>query len=148
MSCEEMKILISGLVDGEIDGEEKKMVEDHIVGCDDCRDEYSRLLRLKEVTNEMKYFDLPDRLWAQYWEGIYRRLERGTGWVLFSLGAIILMAYGAWHFLNDFLFDTSVSAVIRFGLAALVLGLIIILVSIIRERLFARKHDRYDEVEL
>lgn len=148
MSCEDMKILISGLIDGELDSSQKKTIEDHIVSCHVCRSEYSKLMKIKEATNSMKYFDLPDRLWDGYWHGIYRRLERGTGWILLSIGALILVAFGLWRLLNDFFLDPAVSIILRAGVGALLLGLLIILISIIRERLFARKHDRYDEVQI
>jgi predicted anti-sigma-YlaC factor YlaD len=148
MKCDEMKILLSGLVDGELDPGQKKTAEDHIVSCPDCREEYARLKRLKEVTDDMRYFDLPDRLWAGYWNNIYRRIERGFGWILISIGAMAVIAFAAWKLLNDFFLDPTVSVVLRLGFAAVILGLIILLISIIRERLFSKKHDRYDEVKI
>lgn len=148
MSCEEIKILISGMIDGELDPREKQKVSDHLVSCNDCREEYAKLNKLKEVTDDMKYFDLPDRLWAGYWHGIYNRIERGIGWIFLSLGAILIMAFAAWRFLQDFLLDNAVPFYVKLGVSALVLGLIILLVSIARERLFSKKHDRYDKVEI
>ena len=148
MSCDEMKIMLSGLVDDELDGQQKKIVEDHIVSCENCRNEYSRLLKLKEVTNDMRHYDLPDRLMAGYWQDIYRRTERGLGWFLFSAGAVLLILFGAWQIFNNFFLDPTVSILLKAGVGILLIGLIILLVSIIRERLFSRKHDRYDEVEL
>ncbi len=148
MSCDEMKILLSGLADNELDGQQKKDVEDHVVGCDSCRHEYSRLLKLKEVTSDMKYFDIPERLMEGYWQRIYRRVEWGLGWLFLSAGIIIMIAFAVWELMNGFFLDPTVPLFLKAGLALLLGGLIILLVSIIRERLFARKHDRYDEVEL
>jgi predicted anti-sigma-YlaC factor YlaD len=148
MKCDEMKILLSGLIDGELNPGQKKTAEDHIVSCPECRAEHARLKKLKEVTDDMKYFDLPDRLWAGYWHNIYRRIERGVGWILISIGSISVLAFAAWRFLNDFFLDQDISIVLRFGIGAATLGLIILLISIIKERLFSRKHDRYDEVDI
>ena len=148
MNCDEIKILLSGMVDGELDSDEKKKVSDHLVSCDACREEYAKLLKLKEVTDDMKYFDLPDRLWAGYWHGIYNRLERGIGWILLSVGVILILAFAAWNFLQGFLLDESVPFYLKIGVSGLILGVIVLLVSIIRERLFSKKHDRYDEVEI
>jgi len=148
MKCEDIRILLSGMVDGELESSEKQAVSKHLVSCDACREEYARLKRLKEVTDDMKYFDLPDRLWAGYWHGIYNRLERGVGWILFSIGAILILAFAAWRFLQGFLLDVTIPLYVKLGVSALVLGLIVLLVSIIRERLFSKKHDRYDEVEI
>ncbi len=148
MKCDEMKIFLSGLVDGELDIGQKEIAEDHIVSCDNCREEYSRLLKLKEVTSDMKHYDLPDRLMAGYWQGIYRRTERGFGWIFLSIGAILLITFAAWQLLNGFFLDPTVPVFFKAGLGFLLSGLIILLISIIRERLFSKKHDRYDEVEL
>ncbi len=148
MNCEQAKILLSGLVDGELNLEDKKIVSDHIASCPDCRREYARLKKLKEVTDDMKYFDLPDKLWAGYWREIYNQVERGIGWIFLSIGAIILLAFAAWQILNNFFLDSTQSLYLKLGIGLLLLGLIILLISIIRERLFSRKHDRYDEVEI
>ena len=148
MNCDEIRILLSALVDNDLFPEEKKMVAEHLVDCAECRKEYSRLMKLKEVTEDMKYFDLPDRLRAGYWHGIYNRIERGAGWIFLSIGVIILLAIGAWELLQNFYLNPTVPIILRVGLAALLLGLIILLVSLIRERLFSRTHDRYEEVEL
>ena len=148
MNCDQIRILLSGMIDGELESGEKKMVSDHLVTCDACREEYARLRKLKEVTDDMKYFDLPDRLWAGYWHGIYNRLERGIGWILLSIGAILVLAFAAWHFIQGFLLDAAIPFYVKAGVCALILGLIVLLVSIIRERLFSRKHDRYDEVQI
>jgi len=148
MKCEEAKILLSGLLDGELNIEEKDAITEHLEKCSDCLNEYSRLLKLKEVTNDMKYFDLPDKLWAGYWKGIYNKIERGLGWIFLSIGAIVLLAFGAFEITRDFFLDSKPPLLLKIGVTAVILGLIIMLISIIRERIFSRAHDRYEEVEI
>jgi len=148
MSCDEMKILISGMIDGELEPNEKKTISDHLTSCAGCRDEFGKLNKLNEVTDDMKYFDLPDRLLAGYWHGIYNKIERGIGWMFLSIGAIILLIYGGWILFEKFFNDPTISLTAKIGIGAAIIGLIILLVSIIRERIFSKKHDRYDEVEI
>ena len=81
-----------------------------------------------------------------YWANVYNRLERGVGWLLFSVGAIILLAYGAWHFVQDFVLDSSIPLLVRAGVCAATLGAIVLLVSVFRERLFIRSKERYKEI--
>jgi len=95
----------------------------------------------------MKFTDLSDELWAGYWKGIYRRVERGAGWIFLSIGAIILLAFGVFQFFKEFFTDPSVSLIVKMGAGAFSLGIIILLVSIIRERLFLFRTERYREVE-
>ena len=148
MKCDEIRMFLSALVDNELDSEQKRIVADHLATCDDCRKEYAKLRKLKEVTDDMQFFDLPDKLWAGYWHGIYNRIERGIGWVFLSLGAIILLAFGAWELFQNFFLSSEPPLLLKFGVGALLLGLIVLLVSIIRERIFSRTHDRYEEVEI
>jgi hypothetical protein len=110
-------------------------------------EEYRSFKEIKEVTDTIMFKDLPDSYWEGYWHGIYNRLERGIGWIFLSIGAIILLAFGAYHVLIDFFMSETVSLLVKVGVAIGGLGLIFLLVSIIREVLFARKHERYKEVK-
>jgi predicted anti-sigma-YlaC factor YlaD len=148
MNCDEIKILLSALLDGELSIEEKKMVTEHLANCDNCREEYVKMKKLKEVTDTMKYLDLPDRLMAGYWQEIYNRIERGFGWIFLSLGAIILLGFGTWELLNNFFLDSRPPLVLKIGLGTFLIGIIVMVVSVLRERLYSRAHDRYEEVDL
>jgi predicted anti-sigma-YlaC factor YlaD len=147
MRCEKIRPYLSAYLDGEIDPAARSEVEKHLAECDSCRKEYQSFVKLKEVTDRMRFADLSDDLWAGYWKGIYRRIERGAGWIFLSLGAIILLALGAYQFLKEFLGDPNISLIAKIGVSTCVFGAIILLVSIIRERLFLYKTERYKEVE-
>jgi len=147
MKCQETIILISGKLDGELTRKQEQELDLHIQTCEVCRSEYDDLLKLREVTSNMRFTDLPDRYWAGYWNDIYNRLERGLGWIFVSIGAIIILGFGAWEFFDKFLLDTNNSLLLRFGVSAGIMGVIFLLVSVLREKLFARKHERYKEVE-
>ena len=95
----------------------------------------------------MKFADLTEEMWAGYWKGVYRRIERGTGWIFASIGAIILLAFGVFQFFKEFFVDPHVHTVVKVGVSVLAFGIIILLVSIIRERVFAHKRERYKEIE-
>jgi predicted anti-sigma-YlaC factor YlaD len=147
MKCEEIRPWLMAFLDGEIEQREKSEVEKHLVECESCRREYESFARLKEVTNTMRFADLSDQLWAGYWKGVYQRVERGAGWILLSIGAIILLAFGAYQFFRELLTDPAVSLVVKVGVSTCAFGAIVLLVSIIRERLFLFKTERYKEVE-
>jgi len=147
MNCQQAIIYLSGKLDGELTPEQERELDLHLQNCPVCSKEYQELLKIKEVTSDMRFTDLPDRFWAGYWNGIYNRLERGIGWILLSIGAIIVLAFGGWELLNNFFLDENTSFVLRLGVGAGLLGVITLLISVLRERLFARKHERYEEVE-
>lgn len=147
MNCEEIQKLMMGYLDGEISEEEKNLVEKHLVQCKKCRDEYDSFSQLKEVTDKMKFADLKEDIWAGYWKGVYRRIERGAGWLFLSIGAIILLALGVFQFFKDLFLDPSISFIVKIGVSVLAFGIIVLLVSIGRERIFASKKERYGEIE-
>ena len=147
MKCEEIKPHLMAYLDGEIKHQKKTEIEKHLSECESCRKEYQSFVKLKEVTDKMKLADLSDQLWAGYWKGIYRRIERGAGWIFLSIGAIILLSFGVYQFFKEFFTDPSISLIVKVGVSTLSLGIIILLVSIIRERLFLFKTERYREVE-
>lgn len=147
MGCEKFEFLISGLLDGELDAAEEQLLKEHLLVCDSCRKKHEELLRLKEVTDSVRFKDLPEEIWAGYWKSIYSRIERGLGWILLSVGAVILIAFGFYEFLSQLFADPEVSLLVKIGVSALGLGVIILLVSITRERIFAYRRDRYREVQ-
>jgi len=73
-------------------------------------------------------------------------LERGTGWILTSIGAIILLFYGAWRWLQGLIRDPHLALIVKVGILVLAGGLIILLISVIREKVFTHKKERYKEV--
>ncbi|HEQ99785.1 MAG TPA: hypothetical protein ENO22_10645 [candidate division Zixibacteria bacterium] len=147
MSDNRKKELLMKVVDELATGDEKREFAELMKADSALEEEYRSFKEIKEVTDTIMFKDLPDSYWEGYWQGIYNRLERGIGWIFFSIGAIILLAFGAYHFLIDFFMSETIALLVKIGVAVGGLGLIILLVSIIREVLYARKHERYKEVK-
>lgn len=149
MNCEEIRPLLSGYVDGELTPDEEERLKRHLSHCMECRDELQVMRDIEGVTEAMKQEQgtLPDMFWDQYWLSVYNRLERGVGWVLLSLGASLLAAFALWHFATAFLIAPEVPLVVRVGTGLSVLGLAVLTVSIVRERVRAWTHDPYKEVK-
>ena len=72
----------------------------------------------------------------------------GIGWMLFSIGAIILLCFGMYEIFAELYADPAAPLWLKIGLTTLCGGAIFLLVSFARERLFAFKRDRYREVDL
>ncbi len=142
----DLRKLLAGYVDGELTDEERAAFEKELQSSAELRAELEEFQKLKEVTGMVRYADLPDEVWESYWQSLYRRLERGIGWILLSIGAILLLGFGLYHGLHDLYIAPEVSIWIKIGVTALGGGVIFLLVSFARERLFAYKRDRYREV--
>ncbi len=138
--------MLAGYVDGELSDEERQAFEAALAQDPELRAELEEFKRLQEVTGVMQYADLPDEVWDNYWQSIYRKTERGFGWILLSLGAIILLCFGLYEVMRELYVDSQIPLWVKIGVTAGGVGFIILLVSYIRERLFAYNRTRYKEV--
>lgn len=86
-------------------------------------------------------------VWEVYWASVYNRLERRMGWILLSIGAMILLFFGGYKAIEGIIQDTTIPIILKAGILALLAGVVVLLVSLIRERFFVRKRERYKEVE-
>ncbi len=140
------RLLMSGL-DGELPAEQREELE-RLLGSDAAaRAEWERLVLLKEVTETMKLRQPPDKVWNEYWESVYVRLERGIGWILASLGAIVLISYGLWMAAQELIADTEMPLYVKGAILATTVGVVVLFVSVLREKLFVGRRERYKDVE-
>ena len=93
---ERSRRLMMAALDGEISPEEQRELDRVLETDSEFREEWERMSRVKEVTSTMVMREPPEEVWEEYWTSVYNRTERGIGWVLFSLGSIVLLGYGAW----------------------------------------------------
>ena len=145
MSCEEFEPMVTGYLDGELAGDQRDRLERHLESCKNCKRELAELTTLKESLTMIKFKEPPDEELERYWRSVYNRLERGVGWILFSIGAIILLCYGAFRLLEGVIKDPTIALVLKVGVVALVFGVVILFVSLLRERLTVRKVDKYSK---
>jgi hypothetical protein len=147
MTCEEMSLKVMALLDGELDENQKGEVEGHLAACEKCSADYASLNSVKEVTGKMKYKKLPEFYWDDYWKHIYNRIERGLSWLLLSIGAIIMLCFLGWEFLDVLIADRKMNPILKVGIFIFTTGIIILIVSILREKLMVRRVDKYKEIE-
>ena len=146
MACAEYKDLLMGYLDNELANGQREQLERHLAECKDCWEELEEFKKLKTITDDMDLAEPEDKLWDDYWGGIYNRIERGIGWILFSIAAIVLLMYGGFCAIEEMVKDPTVSIVLKVGLLVLIAGLAVLFVSVLRERLYFRKKDRYKDV--
>jgi hypothetical protein len=145
MKDEEIQQLMMKVVDGVASPEEEQAITDSIRGSDKWESELRAFKKIKEVTENMRFKELPDSYWPGYWKDIYRRTERALAWILMSIGLMVVLGFSAYMGLSQFYSDPGIGIVMKVGVSLAISGGIIMLVSIGRERLFARKHERYEE---
>lgn len=139
--------LLMRAVDGELSEEDQAEFDRLILSSPEFANEWQYYQKLKEVTQSMKLKSPPAEVWDRYWVHIYNRIERGIGWITFSIGSIILITYGLFKAVESVLADTQLAGIVKIGIFAVIAGLVILLVSVAREKLFVRKTDPYKEIQ-
>ena len=146
MTCQDYKDLMMGYLDNELPEEQKRAFEEHLATCSECANELKEFRKLKAITEEVTLVEPEDRIWQQYWDGIYNRIERSIGWILLSVMGIGLLIYGGFKAIEEIIRDPTVGIILKVALLALIAGVAVLFVSVLRERIYFWKKDRYRNV--
>ncbi len=147
LRCQESRYLMMGYLDGELGQDEAQRLQNHLANCPACRAELEMFESLKKETGAMSYKELPEIYWQNHWDKIYNRVERGIGWVFISLGAVLLLSFGAYHLFHDFFMNPGVSPMVKVGIGLAMFGGIVLFVSVAREKWMLQRVDKYRSVQ-
>ena len=138
--------LLSAYVDGELESQDVDRVEAYLEESAEARKEVEGLRRLKQLTGAMRLKEAPAEEWETFWQSVYNRTERSVGWILFLLGSSILGAWAVWALAKTFLQTDSLPIWVKGAIILGMAGAFVLLVSVIRERIFKRQRTRYKDV--
>jgi len=144
---ERARHLMMAALDGELSPDQRTDLDRLLSADAELRAEWERLVKVKEVTGVMSYREPPDEIWETYWISVYNRLERGVGWILLCLGTLALLGFGIWEGVRTLLADTELPGFVKIAVFVAAFGGTILLFSVIREKLFARRRDAYKEIQ-
>jgi ferric-dicitrate binding protein FerR (iron transport regulator) len=133
----EIRVLLMGYADGELGPEDRARVEEALARDPELRKELAEMRRLKEAT--LGVDALTDTELAAFWGTVYNRLERRMGWILLLAGTAGVMGAGCYLFFTHEWAHWSVKLAGASGL----LGTLVLVWSVWRERRRATLHDRY-----
>ncbi len=142
---ERFQLLLMAAIDGELDDQSRLQFEHFVQHYPECQAEWQKYAKLKEVTQAMQFKNPPPEVWENYWRSVYNRLERSLGWILLSLGAVILLTYGGFKAIEALLADTEIELVMKIAILAVIAGAAVLLVSVLREKLFTARTDKYQK---
>jgi len=143
MVCTRFQVDGMRLLDGELSAEEKAEYEAHVRECDDCRRELKDLGRIVQLTETLRLRSPDEEFWRNYWRSLFRRMERRTGVFLMAAGAAVISIFVLLKAVTSpkFLSVPGIAA------AAVLLGVIILFLSVARERYHESKNDPYKGVQ-
>jgi hypothetical protein len=147
MEHADIKKLIASYHEDVLDSSQKSQVKEHIRTCPECQKEFEETRRFEEVMGKMAFKKPPKETWEVYGSAVYNRLERGIGWIFMSIGAMILLFFGGYKMVEGIVQDPEIPPLLKVGILAVLAGIVVLLVSFGRERLFVDKKERYKEVQ-
>ena len=144
---EKLMMLIEKYFENDLNESEQNKFENLLSSDREFKREFEEQNKMKEVFKKMKFRDPSDKLWDSYWEKSYNRTERGLGWLAVFLGLLILIGFASIEFVNQLYADDSTPVIIKVGTVSLVFGLLVLLFSVLREKLFTYKNDKYKGIK-
>lgn len=137
--CEQFEPMLSAYLDDELDQPERAEVERHVAACPKCARELNELRGLVSAAEELAAPSVDDAVWDAFLDNVYNRLERRLGWLLLIIGATIV----AGLFAYEAMVLPWASTPLKIVCATPFLGLGLLFVSVLRQRLHVARSDRY-----
>jgi anti-sigma factor RsiW len=134
--------LISGYLDGELTQGEEQRVRLHLEDCAECRGLADELRRLREATMATEFQVPDDTQWDETPRGGASGFLRNFGWLILVAWIVGMLGYGLWQVAIET--EDLFEVVIIFGFW---LGLGLVFLSVLIDRLKTRKTDRYRRVK-
>lgn len=144
---ERFHLLMTAALDAEISPEERVEFDRLLERSPARRREWEEYRKLKELTMGLRFNEPAKEVWEQYWVGVYNRVERRLGWTLVSIAAVILLTYAGFELVLAIIDDPEMPLLIRIAMLSGLAGGFILFVSVVREKLFTHKRDKYREVQ-
>jgi len=141
--CTEYKSLMMGLMDNELTPEETADVNQHLIRCEACRKEFDELSRSYSKLESVSFSGPSDDELDRIWKSPFSRFTRNTGLFIVFAGWIILIIYSLVEF---FISDTE-PILPKIAFLGIIIGFIILLYTVLSDRLKILKTDPYKEIK-
>ena len=136
--------LLSGYIDEELTQQDRQRVRLHCEACDACRQELELLLSMREKVGTARLSDIDEHVWRENMNDTTVKATRGIGWLVFIGGALLGLGFAVYEITTD----SSLSTFEKIIIAGIYGGLLLLFVSVLRQRLIERKSDKYKDVEI
>ena len=142
-SCDAMKPLLMGMMDGELTAEQAAEVTRHLNRCRHCREEFDSLRQACDPLHDLAFEELDDALAERLWKAPFSRFTRNASLVLILVSWLALLAVAVIEMARD----PSVDTIAKLAVLGLILGLVVLFANVLVQRLHTARNDPYKEVE-
>ncbi|MDH3271028.1 MAG: hypothetical protein OEN56_06825 [Gemmatimonadota bacterium] len=126
-------------LDSEMSPDERARVEAELARSTELQREFALFQALKSDIQGLSFH--PATYQSSVWDKVNAHVNRPVGWLLLIAGLVIWMTYGAYVFATS-----SVSPWEKLGTGAVAIGILLLLASVIWERLQEWETDPYRDV--
>jgi predicted anti-sigma-YlaC factor YlaD len=134
--------LLSGYLDGALTQQERQQVSLHLEGCPSCRAEVDDLSALRAAARGTAFALPADGEWGELPRTAGTRALRLGGWTLLLVWLAVVVGSGLVELMR-----AAVPAWERVAVAGIVAGLVLLLLSVLLDRLRELRHDRYRRIQ-
>lgn len=136
--------LLSGYLDGELTQQQRQVVDIHMAECVECSQRFQELETVRQRLTGARLGNNNEDYWRENMNDPVTKATEGIGWLLFAGALLILTGIGIY----EFVINTEMKPIIKLLTGAVYLGLGILFLSVLRQRLIERKTDKYKDVEI
>lgn len=144
MNIEHVDELLSGYLDGELTQQDRQRVELHCESCSECAAALQELARVRERVAGARLSTIGEDTWRETMNDSVVKGSRAIGWLIF-LAALLA---GAGFFVVSFIMDDSLGLYEKLIAGGIYGGLLLLFLSVLRQRLIERRTDKYKDVEI
>lgn len=141
--CKKYKTLIMGLIDDELTPAEASDVNNHLIKCSSCRNEYEMLKKSSDSLEGLTYMEPRDVDLDRIWKSPYSKFAKNFGLIMVIAGWLAIILFS----LLEILRSSSEPVIPKISMAAIIIGFVILLLVALRDRITTYKSDPYKEVE-
>ena len=138
--------LLSAYVDGELSADEVDRIEKHLVDDEETRLEVERLRQFNKMTGALRLKEAPPEEWEGFWSSFRNQSERRIGWVLVTIGVTVVGLWFLYNLLISLISTDAFPVYVKGGIFAAAAGVVVLLISVVRERIHKRSKTRYKDV--
>lgn len=140
---EEIRRMLSAWLDGELTQVEEQRVRVHLEDCAECRRACEDMARLQEMTRSLRFAGPGEDRMKEIEKSLMVQAPRRLGWLFLVGGLAAWLVYAAVMAARHWR-PPTVEELIA---GAVVIGFVMLLVSVLVERLRQLRHDRYRRIQ-
>jgi hypothetical protein len=137
--------LLSGFIDDELTQQDRQRVQLHCDSCAQCNANLGELRSLRERIGKSKLSDIEYDVWRETMDDTTVKTTRGIGWLLLIGGVLVGVGAGVYEIITN---PSTLTLVEKLVVGGVYGGMLLIFISVLRQRLIERKSDRYKDVEI